>query len=118
MQAFHLNPLLFGVPQSRPRLYFSGFPATALHALGLDAAGMAQMQTNVMQRLLGSAMIGLDAYLLPESDPIIRRAVYSARALQLQQQGLVGDACIQLGGVLLALTPSSSKLLPECMTGS
>ena len=68
-KGFHLCPTMFGLPQSRNRVYIAVVRATLLEKLGTDANAFNAMLTEKMAMLTNHPLMLLDAFLLPESAP-------------------------------------------------
>eukprot|EP00969_Alexandrium_andersonii_P047057 2064878-Alexandrium_andersonii.AAC.1 len=73
MKAFKLNPALFGVPQTRSRLWMPCFSLRLLHAGGVSEAEATSILDNIMCRLCGSQPIPLTQYLLSEAHPLVQQ---------------------------------------------
>lgn len=68
-----LCPRLFGVPQSRARLYFLAIEKRVLDDLGMDEAQAEVCLTEAMNTLVGSAMQNLKDYILPGHHELVQK---------------------------------------------
>ena len=64
---FLISPIVFGVPQSRPRFWF----ACARKRLIKNEAAFVRECEDAMQRFAGHSLTPLDSYLLSDSDPLV-----------------------------------------------
>ncbi|MFM7983504.1 MAG: hypothetical protein ACKPKO_29680, partial [Candidatus Fonsibacter sp.] len=68
-------PRLFGIPQSRPRLYFLAWEKARLAALGMTEASAMDFMCKSMDRLVGSQLQPISDYILPASHLVVQRYV-------------------------------------------
>ena len=102
--AFHLSPMDFGVPASRPRLWLSVVPRIAL-----AVAGYSNMEDfkadmhNLMERLVGFEVAPIDEYLLPQQSPLISEYMKQCTVKREVKEGNVLEAVLSADGII---TPS------------
>ena len=77
-----LCPRLFGIPQSRPRLYFLALEKARLAALGMTDASAMDFLCKTMDRLVGSQLQPISDYILPPSHSVLQRYVAQCAAAQ------------------------------------
>ena len=77
-----MNPMRYGLPQCRDRLYFVGIRLDLVEAAGWTDAGMQDWITN-LERCISSGhrKVDVDSFLLPESDSF----VMAVKSQKLQQ---------------------------------
>jgi site-specific DNA-cytosine methylase len=77
-----LCPRMFGIPQSRLRLYFLVLEKAALQQLGVSECEAEVWLREVMTRLVGSQLQALDSYLLSLGHPAVRAHLADCAALE------------------------------------
>ena len=78
---WQLCPRLFGVPQSRARLYFLAVDRQRLKDLGLTTEGMMRLAGGYMNALVGSQLQDLASYVLPEGHWLVQRYLLDCAGL-------------------------------------
>lgn len=74
-KAWVLNPMMFGVPQSRDRLWFPSFRRAALRDLGMSDEMASSVMPGVMNRLVGCKLADMDLYFLPGRHPFLQKVI-------------------------------------------
>jgi len=99
-KVFLLDPRLFGVPQSRSRLWLCAFRRSALENSGLTDDMAAEVASSVMGRLAGSKVHDLQDYLLDACHPLIAARHSDAEIQALLNDGDETGATVAAHGVL------------------
>jgi hypothetical protein len=93
-----LCPRLFGVPQSRARLWIPAFARRCCRGLYASDGEVAARVHTLASMLVGSEMMPLDSFLLSEQDPCVVTARRHAEARALVRQGDLAGAGAGLHG--------------------
>lgn len=74
-KTWQLNPMMFGVPQSRDRLWFPSFRRKVLRDLKLSDQEADSILTSIMQRIVGSQLADIGLYLFPPGHDILQQVL-------------------------------------------
>jgi site-specific DNA-cytosine methylase len=74
-KTWKLNPMMFGVPQSRDRLWFPSFRRKVLRDLELSDQEADSILTSIMQRIVGSQLADIGLYLFPPEHDILQQVL-------------------------------------------
>ena len=74
-KTWQLNPMMFGVPQSRDRLWFPSFRRKVLRDLKLSDQEADSILTSIMQRIVGSQLADIGLYLFPPGRDILQQVL-------------------------------------------
>lgn len=95
---FQLDPeSMFGLPVSRPRLYFLSVPEEKIKGL-LATREYHEMLSDIMSRLVGHPAADMDDFLLPEGSAAIQEYYSMLESQAAMQQGNLDQAMIAQGG--------------------
>ena len=116
--AFHLSPLDFGVPASRPRLWMPVVPRIALELAGYSNVGHFKVDMhNLMERLVGFEVAPIDEYLLPDESPLISEYLQQCTVKREVKEGNVLEAVLSAGGIITPAVSGKRRSMTAASSG-